>query len=115
MVLSSVNQPERATSRPALAVPGTGFSCAAIRAGVPEEPRRTECVDVRKLVSRRTRLAQTLAAGKALRSTFNELSMQSDVCRTPGLRKLWVNRCNPESNLVAAETNEGNHGHLGGC
>jgi len=72
-VLNSVNQPDRATSSPALAVPGTAeFSCAAIRTDVDVCLARNKRVDC----CRRVRVASALGATARFESaTRSSLSM----------------------------------------
>ncbi len=81
MVLSSVNQPFRATSRPALAVPGLAeFSCAAICDFVIVAVERNKCVDRCRRTNVARALCSTLVAG---RSTRNSLSVRHrSVCRS---------------------------------
>jgi hypothetical protein len=73
MVLSSVNQPFRATSRPALAVPGLAeFSCAAICAFVIVAVEHNKRVDRcrRTNVARALCLTPDLVAGRLTRNSL---------------------------------------------
>ena len=72
-MLNSVNHPERATSRPAFAVPGAEFSCAAIVKALYTE--RKDLVDRCKRVLAESVLGRVEATEAAVHNVLESASL----------------------------------------